>query len=187
MLKRKIRIGYEDVKLDLVDNIPSDNGDHVFGEFDSIKNSIVLDKKQTPRSLANCLLHEVIHAVIYQSGLNSNGNCLSNEKDEELAVNAISNQLSQVIRDNKWFLPYIQKSLFKDVKSIEKSRVKTISRNKKSKRTLRQRCLKLYGWPSAMAEEPFSTVPVAVFPFPVDARALKHAILHQGPAAGVKV
>jgi hypothetical protein len=93
MLKRKIRIGYEDVKLDLVDSIPSDNGDHVFGEFDSIKNSIVLDKKQTPRSLANCLLHEVIHAVIYQSGLNSDGNCLSNEKDEELAVNAISNQL----------------------------------------------------------------------------------------------
>jgi hypothetical protein len=132
MLKRKIRIGYEDVKLDLVDNIPSDNGDHVFGEFDSIKNSIVLDKKQTPRSLANCLLHEVIHAVIYQSGLNSDGNCLSNEKDEELAVNEISNQLSQVIRDNKWFLPYIQKSLFKDVKSIEKSRVKTISRNKKT-------------------------------------------------------
>jgi hypothetical protein len=123
MLKRKIRIGYEDVKLDLVDNIPSDNGDHVFGEFDSIKNSIVLDKKQTPRSLANCLLHEVIHAVIYQSG----------------------------------------------------------------QKTLRQRCLKLYGWPSAMADEPFSTVPVAVFPFPVDARALKHAILHQGPAAGVKV
>ena len=37
MLKRKIRIGYEDVKLDLVDSIPSDNGDHVFGEFDSIK------------------------------------------------------------------------------------------------------------------------------------------------------
>jgi hypothetical protein len=117
MLKRKIRIGYEDVKLDLVDSISSDNGDHVFGEFDSIKNSIVLDKKQTPRSLANCLLHEVIHAVIYQSGLNSDGNCLSNEKDEELAVNAISNQLSQVIRDNKWFLPYIQKSLFKDVKA----------------------------------------------------------------------
>jgi hypothetical protein len=89
MLKRKIRIGYEDVKLDLVDNIPSDNGDHVFGEFEQ--------------------------------------------------------------------------------------------------KTLRQRCLKLYGWPSAMADEPFSTVPVAVFPFPVDARALKHAILHQGPAAGVKV
>jgi hypothetical protein len=58
---------------------------------------------------------------------------------------------------------------------------------RRGQKTLRQRCLKLYGWPSAMAEEPFSTVPVAVFPFPVDARALKHAILHQDPAAGVKV
>ena len=138
MLKRKIRIGYEDIRLNLVDNIPADNGDHVFGEYDSIKNTIVLNKQQNPRALANCLLHEVIHAVIYQSGLNSEGNCLSNEKDEELAVNAITNQLSQVIRDNKWFLPYIQKSLFKDIKSIEKSRVKVISRNKKTvaKRTL---------------------------------------------------
>ena len=132
MLKRKIRIGYEDIRLNLVDCIPADNGDHVFGEYDPVKNTIVLDKKQSPRALANCLLHEVIHAVIYQSGLNSEGNCLSNEKDEELAVSAISNQLSQVIRDNKWFLPYIQKSLFKDIKSIEKSRVKVISRNKKT-------------------------------------------------------
>jgi hypothetical protein len=64
---------------------------------------------------------------------------------------------------------------------------KQSSLSKYQQKTLRQRCLKLYGWPSAMAEEPFSTVPVAVFPFPVDARALKHAILHQGPAAGVKV
>jgi hypothetical protein len=30
-----------------------------------------------------------------------------------------------------------------------------------------------------MADEPFSTIPVAVFPFPVDANALKNAILHQ--------
>ena len=132
MLKRKIRIGYEDVRLNLVDRIPADNGDHVFGEYDSVENTIVLNKQQTPRGLANCLLHEVIHAVIYQSGLNSEGNCLSNEKDEELAVSAISNQLSQVIRDNKWFLPYIQKNLFKDVKTHEESRVETLSRNKKT-------------------------------------------------------
>lgn len=46
-------------------------------------------------------------------------------------------------------------------------------------KALRQRCLKLYGWQSAMADEPFSTIPVAVFPFPVDASALKNAILHQ--------
>ena len=46
-------------------------------------------------------------------------------------------------------------------------------------KTLRQRRLKLYGWPSAMAEDPFSTIPVAEFPFPVDAGALKNAILHR--------
>lgn len=132
MLKRKIKIGYEDIRLNLVDCIPSDNGDHVFGEYDSVKNTIVLDKQQNPRALANCLLHEVIHAVIYQSGLNSEGNCLSNEKDEELAVNAITNQLSQVIRDNKWFLPYMQKNLFKGEKINEKSRVQTLPRTKKT-------------------------------------------------------
>jgi|5_EtaG_2_1085323.scaffolds.fasta_scaffold00864_4 hypothetical protein len=136
-LKKKIRVNYEDVQINLV-SPSNDNDDHCFGEYDSVKNTIHLDKTQSSRSLANSLLHEVLHSVVYHSGLNSEGNCLAADKDEELVVNNLSNTLSQIIRDNKWFLPYIQKNINSGDKTNEKTGIKTIRRAKKSvtKRTL---------------------------------------------------
>ena len=136
-LKKKIRVNYEDVQINLV-SPSNDNDDHCFGEYDSVKNTIQLDKTQSSRSLANSLLHEVLHSAVYHSGLNSEGNCLATDKDEELVVNNLSNTLSQIIRDNKWFLPYIQKNINSGVKTNEKAGIKTIRRAKKSvtKRTL---------------------------------------------------
>lgn len=130
-LKKKIRVNYEDVKINTV-SPSNDNDNHCFGEYDSVKNTIELDKTQSSRSMANSLLHEVMHAAVYHSGLNSEGNCLAVEKDEELVVNNLTNTLSQIIRDNKWFLPYIQKNINLGDKTNEKTRVKTVSRNKKS-------------------------------------------------------
>ena len=126
-LKKKIKVGYTDIKIDLVNEIP-DKKQHVFGEYDPISLKILLDKNQSERSLANSFLHELVHAVVDNSGLNSDGNCLSSTKDEELTVNAIANQLSQVIRDNKWFLPYLQKN----INLNEKAGVKVLSGIKKS-------------------------------------------------------
>lgn len=137
ILKKKIRVNYEDVQINLV-SPSNDNDDHCFGEYDSVKNVIQLDKTQSSRSLANSLLHEVLHSAVYHSGLNSEGNCLAADKDEELVVNNLSNTLSQIIRDNKWFLPYIQKNINSGDKINEKTGIKTIRRAKKSvtKRTL---------------------------------------------------
>ena len=126
-LKKKIKVGYSDIKIDLVKEIP-DKNQHVFGEYDPVSQKILLDKNQSERSLANSFLHELVHAVVDNSGLNSDGNCLSSTKDEELTVNAIANQLSQVIRDNKWFLPYLQKY----INLNEKTGVKVLSGIKKS-------------------------------------------------------
>ena len=95
ILKKKIRVNYEDVQIDLV-SPSNDNDDHYFGEYDSVKNIIQLDKTQSSRSLANSLLHEVLHSVIYHTGLNSDGNCLAADKDEELVVNNLTNTLSQI-------------------------------------------------------------------------------------------
>ncbi len=136
-LKKTIRINYEDVKIDIVESSNGVDG-HFFGEYDSNKNIINLDKNQSSRSMANSLLHEVMHAAVYHSGLNTEGNCLSKDKDEELVVNNLTNALSQIIRDNNWFLPYIQKNINLGDKTNAKTRVKTISRTKKSvaKRTL---------------------------------------------------
>ena len=51
-LKKKIRVNYEDVQINLV-SPSNDNDDHCFGEYDSVKNTIQLDKTQSSRSLAN--------------------------------------------------------------------------------------------------------------------------------------
>ena len=51
-LKKKIKVGYTDIKIDLVKEIP-DKNQHVFGEYDPVSQKILLDKNQSERSLAN--------------------------------------------------------------------------------------------------------------------------------------
>ena len=50
--KKKIKVGYTDIKIDLVKEIP-DKNQHVFGEYDPVSQKILLDKNQSERSLAN--------------------------------------------------------------------------------------------------------------------------------------
>ena len=131
-MKKKIKIGYEDIAINVIDFKVNDKKDEsVLGEYDSTNAKIDIQERQNARSEANTLLHEVIHAVVYQTGLNSEGNVLSKEENEELTVNAISNSLSQVFRDNKWFLPYLQTQLVNGKFDGER-RIETVSKNKKS-------------------------------------------------------
>jgi hypothetical protein len=138
LMKKKIKIGYEDIIINIINFETADKkDDNILGEYDSSNAKIDIQKEQNARSEANTLLHEVIHACVYQTGLNSQGNLLSKEENEELIVNAISNSLSQVFRDNKWFLPYLQTQLVNG-KFDAKRRIEAVSKNKKSvaKRTL---------------------------------------------------
>lgn len=131
-MKKKIKIGYEDIAINVINFTTNDKkDDNVLGEYDSSNAKIDIQKDQNARSEANTLLHEVIHAVVYQTGLNSEGNVLAKEENEELTVNALSNSLSQVFRDNKWFLPYLQNQLVNG-KFDGKRGIKTVSKNKKS-------------------------------------------------------
>jgi mannitol-specific phosphotransferase system IIBC component len=137
-MKKKIKIGFEDIAINLINFETKDKkDDNVLGEYDSSNAKIDIQKEQNARSEANTLLHEIIHACVYQAGLSSQGNLLFKEKNEELIVNAISNSLSQVFRDNKWFLPYLQTHLVCG-KFDAKRRIEAIPKNKKSvaKRTL---------------------------------------------------
>ena len=94
-MKKKIKIGYEDIVINIINFETEDKkDDNVLGEYDSSNAKIDIQKEQNARSEANTLLHEVIHACVYQTGLNSQGNLLSKEENEELIVNAISNSLS---------------------------------------------------------------------------------------------
>ena len=102
MLKRKIKIGYQDLFIKRIQF-----KDETLGEYDSDDKKIYIQKNLKGREEGNTFLHEVLHAGIEISGLSTEGGPLKSHKQEELTVNALTNLLTQVIRDNKWFLPYL--------------------------------------------------------------------------------
>ena len=102
MLKRKIKIGYEDLFIKRIQF-----KDETLGEYDSDDKKIYIQKNLKDREEGNTFLHEVLHAGMEISGLSTDGGPLKSHKQEELTVNALTNLLTQVIRDNKWFLPYL--------------------------------------------------------------------------------
>ena len=102
MLKRKIKIGYEDLFIKRIQF-----KDETLGEYDSDDKKIYIQKNLKAREEGNTFLHEVLHAGMEISGLSTDGGPLKSHKQEELTVNALTNLLTQVIRDNKWFLPYL--------------------------------------------------------------------------------
>jgi len=102
MLKRRIKIGYEDLFIKRIQF-----KDETLGEYDSDDKKIYIQKNLKSREEGNTFLHEVLHAGMEISGLSADGGPLKNQKQEELTVNALTNLLTQVIRDNKWFLPYL--------------------------------------------------------------------------------
>jgi hypothetical protein len=84
------------------------------------------------------------------SGLSADGGPLKNQKQEELTVNALTNLLTQVIRDNTWFLPYLfgaingsingKRSRSKALATTQKRFKKlTLSTNRKQNRSGRSR------------------------------------------------
>jgi hypothetical protein len=70
MLKRKIKVGYDDLEIKKIEFHPSKDNDS-FGEFKSAASTIEIAKGMQPRQEANTFLHEILHACVYQSGLNS--------------------------------------------------------------------------------------------------------------------
>ena len=102
MLKRKIKIGYQDLFIKRIQF-----KDETLGEYDSDDKKIYIQKNLKGREEGNTFLHEVLHAGMEISGLSTDGGPLKSHKQEELTVNALTNLLTQVIRDNKWFLPYL--------------------------------------------------------------------------------
>ena len=102
MLKRRIKIGYEDLFIKRIQF-----KDETLGEYDSDDKKIYIQKNLKSREEGNTFLHEVLHAGMEISGLSADGGPLKNHKQEELTVNALTNLLTQVIRDNTWFLPYL--------------------------------------------------------------------------------
>ena len=126
-MQRKIKIGYD--KLSIKSIIFKDNTTQ--GEYDAHNKQILLEKNLKSIEKGNTFLHEVLHAGLDYSGLSSDGGPITNVKKEELIVNSLTNLLVQVIRDNKWFLPYLNELINGELNG-KRSRGKVMARRKKS-------------------------------------------------------
>ena len=131
-LKTKIKIGYADIKIKLLDkkDNPKWCKDH-FGEYDSNKSEMLINSNLSNIEEANTFLHELLHASIWISGLSTEGGVLEQKKREEIVVNALANNLAQVFRDNKWILPYLKTNLTGVVISEQKAGNRILGRNKR--------------------------------------------------------
>jgi len=125
MLKRRIKIGYEDLFIKRIQF-----KDETLGEYDSDDKKIYIQKNLKSREEGNTFLHEVLHAGMEISGLSADGGPLKNQKQEELTVNALTNLLTQVIRDNTWFLPYLSGAINGSING-KRSRSKALAANQK--------------------------------------------------------
>ena len=103
----KIKIGYKDIDIDLVRSDFSKQTDS-YGEYQHRANKIEIQQDLTNSDFANTLLHEVLHAVAYEMSLTQEGNILSKDTNEEIVINSITNGLMTVVKDNPWFLKFLQ-------------------------------------------------------------------------------
>ena len=94
----RLKIGYMDIAV--VETTAMDD-EYQYGEFDSKTNTIKINPHISDLDKINTVLHEIIHAILYERGISADGGMLSEkEKDEEFLVNTLSNGLIQVLKDN---------------------------------------------------------------------------------------
>ena len=88
--------------------------------LESMQKQIEIQEEAKGLDLANTLLHEVIHAIVYHSSLNAQGGPLHDDDHEEQAVNSVTNWMMTVLRDNPWFLETIKQSIAEDKEKDKK-------------------------------------------------------------------
>lgn len=75
----------------------------LLGETHSNDGLIDIKRKQSPANKRDTLLHEVLHAIVFHSGL---GHGLSHDDEERLVV-TISPWILAVLRDNPALVDYL--------------------------------------------------------------------------------
>tara|TARA_Y100001970_G_scaffold294371_1_gene451988 strand:+ start:4208 stop:4600 length:393 start_codon:yes stop_codon:yes gene_type:complete len=121
-----VKVGWKNIALEPTKaSFKKDNSDY-WGQFTARENKIEVQEEAEGIDLANTLLHEVLHAIVYHSSLNQDGGALKDggncEDREEQAVNSISNWLMGVFRDNPWFLPFLMENIDTPKSNSKKSK-----------------------------------------------------------------
>ena len=101
---KDIKIGYKNYKIKSLDSIVS-KCNEINGQFLASDGMIALSSTEDNISHANTLIHEILHAIVYQWGIELD------DKEEERICNTIANGLTTVFVDNPSLLSYLQKQL----------------------------------------------------------------------------
>ena len=97
----KIKIGYRDYKLEeWKQTVASANDAH--GQFFAKEGIIGYTVEEKGVSHANTIIHECLHAIIYQWNMDLE------EKVEELVVNGLANGLTTIFVDNPKLMDYLK-------------------------------------------------------------------------------
>lgn len=116
---RSVKVGYKDIKIDYVTpDFKHDDMTDSYGQYKAREALIQIQHDLNGQEMANTMFHEVLHAVVYGSGLNQANGPLKEDDAEELTVNQISNYCIGVFRDNPWFLDFLKEQLEKEDENI---------------------------------------------------------------------
>ena len=108
----KVKVGYRTIKIKYVrPDFIMDDMMESYGEYRAREGVIYIQDSLVPQERCNTTWHEILHAVVYISGLNQANGPLKEDDAEELTVNQISNFMMGVYRDNPWLLNMLQKHL----------------------------------------------------------------------------
>ena len=103
-IPEKIKVGYRNYKLEeWKQTVASAN--EAQGQFFSKEGVIGYTADEKGVSHANTLIHEILHAVVYQ------WNMELDEKAEEHIVNGITNGLTTVLVDNPKLIDYLKEKI----------------------------------------------------------------------------
>ena len=113
-IKNKNKIGYRNYAIEKNDRVWNKQTDS-YGQFLSKEGIICLSSEEDSISQANTLIHEILHGIVYQWGLESQ----LDDKEEQI-VNTMANGITTVIRDNPWLLSFIKNKVEEEKKNDEK-------------------------------------------------------------------
>mgnify|MGYP003139821667 FL=1 len=103
-IPEKIKVGYRNYKLEeWKQTVASAN--EAQGQFFSKEGVIGYTADEKGVSHANTLIHEILHAIVYQ------WNMELDEKTEEHVVNGITNGLTTVLVDNPKLIDYLKEKI----------------------------------------------------------------------------
>lgn len=103
---KTLKIGYEDYTIEYW-NPTHATTTEAYGEFFAKEKKIGIDGAQTGAALVNTVVHEALHGVCYQLGLQLK------DDEEERICNSMANGLTQILKDNPDFVEWIRQNINK--------------------------------------------------------------------------